>query len=161
MITDAIAVKHGQAEFSWGAGASLVAEGRARGAYLAALRALDANENDVKSNIRTRWLLSGISSLFTPPRIQMLRSPSCKRKLSKAMALLPFLAWALISLIPALLYTSSCSTAASVCQPVRIDRVFASDWEFGIAIVQQPTAQPPCVHTEILASQAPFNGNFP
>jgi hypothetical protein len=44
----------------------------------------------------------------------MLRPPSCKRKLSKAMALLPFLAWASISLIPALLYTSSCSTAASV-----------------------------------------------
>src|SRR6266403_5418949 len=49
MITDVIAVKHGQAEFSWGARANLVAEGRARAAYLAALRALDANENDVKS----------------------------------------------------------------------------------------------------------------
>ena len=49
MITDVIAVKNGQAEFSWGAGANLVAEGRARAAYLAALRALDANENDVKS----------------------------------------------------------------------------------------------------------------
>jgi Fic-DOC domain mobile mystery protein B len=48
MITDAIAVKRGQAEFSWGAGANLVAEGRARAAYLAALRALDENENDVK-----------------------------------------------------------------------------------------------------------------
>jgi hypothetical protein len=44
-----IAVKHGQAEFTWGAGANLVAEGRARAAYQAALRALDANENDVKS----------------------------------------------------------------------------------------------------------------
>jgi Fic-DOC domain mobile mystery protein B len=33
MITDVIAVKHGQAEFTWGAGANLVAEGRARAAY--------------------------------------------------------------------------------------------------------------------------------
>jgi Fic family protein len=49
MITDVIAVKHGQAEFSWGTGANLVEQGRARAAYLAALRALDANENDVKS----------------------------------------------------------------------------------------------------------------
>jgi hypothetical protein len=48
MITDVIAVKHGQAEFSWGAGANLVAEGGARAAYLAALRALDGNENEVK-----------------------------------------------------------------------------------------------------------------
>jgi Fic-DOC domain mobile mystery protein B len=48
MITDVVAVKHGQAEFSWGAGANLVAEGRARSAYLAALRALDADENDIK-----------------------------------------------------------------------------------------------------------------
>jgi len=48
MITEVVAVKHGQAEFSWGAGENLVAEGRARAAYLAALRALDANENDVK-----------------------------------------------------------------------------------------------------------------
>jgi len=30
MITDVIAVKNGQEEFSWGAGANLVAEGRAR-----------------------------------------------------------------------------------------------------------------------------------
>jgi hypothetical protein len=48
MITDVIAVNYEQPEFSWGAGANLVAEGRARAAYLAALRALDANENDVK-----------------------------------------------------------------------------------------------------------------
>jgi Fic-DOC domain mobile mystery protein B len=48
MITDVIAVKHGQAEFSWGAGASLIAEGSARAAYLAALRALDTDENEVK-----------------------------------------------------------------------------------------------------------------
>jgi Fic-DOC domain mobile mystery protein B len=49
MITDVIAVKYGRPEFSWGAGANLVSEGRARADYLAALRALDANENDVKS----------------------------------------------------------------------------------------------------------------
>jgi hypothetical protein len=49
MITDMVAVKHGQDEFSWGAGANLVAGGRARAAYLAALRALDTDENDVKS----------------------------------------------------------------------------------------------------------------
>jgi Fic-DOC domain mobile mystery protein B len=48
MITDVVAVKHGRPEFSWGAGANLVAEARARAAYLAALRALDANGNDVK-----------------------------------------------------------------------------------------------------------------
>jgi Fic-DOC domain mobile mystery protein B len=48
MITDVIAVKHGQAEFSWGAAANLVAQGGGRAAYLAALRALDANENDVR-----------------------------------------------------------------------------------------------------------------
>jgi Fic-DOC domain mobile mystery protein B len=48
MITDVVAVKHGQAEFSWGAGANLVAEGSARAAYLAALRALDIDENEVK-----------------------------------------------------------------------------------------------------------------
>ena len=45
---DLAAVKHGQAEFSWGAGANLVAEGRARSAYLAAVCALDADENDIK-----------------------------------------------------------------------------------------------------------------
>jgi len=49
MITDVVAVKHGQDEFSWGAGANLVVEWRARAAYLAALRALDTDENDVKS----------------------------------------------------------------------------------------------------------------
>jgi Fic-DOC domain mobile mystery protein B len=48
MITDVVAVKHGQAEFTWGVGKDLVAEGNARTGYLAALRALDANENDVK-----------------------------------------------------------------------------------------------------------------
>lgn len=48
MMTDVIAVKLGQPEFTWGAGANLVAEGSARTAYLAALRALDANEKDVK-----------------------------------------------------------------------------------------------------------------
>ena len=48
MITDVLAVKLGQPEFTWGAGKELIAKGNARTAYLAALRALDANENDVK-----------------------------------------------------------------------------------------------------------------
>jgi Fic-DOC domain mobile mystery protein B len=48
MTTDVVAVKLEQSEFSWGAGANLVAEGSARADYLAALRALDADENDVK-----------------------------------------------------------------------------------------------------------------
>jgi hypothetical protein len=48
MITDVSVVKYGQAEFSWGSGVNLGAEGRARAAYLDALRALDASENDVK-----------------------------------------------------------------------------------------------------------------
>jgi len=48
MMTDVIAVKHGQREFTWGTGANLAKEGSARNAYLAALRALDANENDVR-----------------------------------------------------------------------------------------------------------------
>jgi hypothetical protein len=45
---DIVAVKRGQTEFTWGAGKDLVAEGDARSQYLAALRALDADENDVK-----------------------------------------------------------------------------------------------------------------
>ncbi len=49
MITDVVAVKYGRAEFTWGAGKDLVAQGDARTKYLAALRTLDANENDVKS----------------------------------------------------------------------------------------------------------------
>lgn len=49
MITDVVAVKYGRAEFTWGAGKDLVAQEVARTMYLAALRALDANENDVKS----------------------------------------------------------------------------------------------------------------
>jgi Fic-DOC domain mobile mystery protein B len=48
MIADVVAVKYGRPEFTWGAGENLVAEGNARTAYLAALRALDMNENDVK-----------------------------------------------------------------------------------------------------------------
>jgi Fic-DOC domain mobile mystery protein B len=48
MITDIVAVKLGHPEFTWGAGKDLVAEDDARIRYLAALRALDANENDVK-----------------------------------------------------------------------------------------------------------------
>ncbi len=49
MMTDVIALKLGRPEFTWGAGANLVAEGNTRTAYLAALRALDVNENDVQS----------------------------------------------------------------------------------------------------------------
>jgi Fic-DOC domain mobile mystery protein B len=49
MLADIVAVKAGQPEFTWGAGKDLVAEGDARSRYLAALRALDVNENDVKS----------------------------------------------------------------------------------------------------------------
>jgi Fic-DOC domain mobile mystery protein B len=48
MIADVIAVKYDRPEFTWGAGQNLVAEGQARDSYLAALRALDANENHVK-----------------------------------------------------------------------------------------------------------------
>jgi Fic-DOC domain mobile mystery protein B len=48
MIADVVAMKYGRPEFSWGSGQNLVAEGNARAAYLAALRALDANENDVR-----------------------------------------------------------------------------------------------------------------
>jgi Fic-DOC domain mobile mystery protein B len=49
MIADVVAVNYGRTEFSWGAGKDLVAQGDARTRYLAALRTLDANENDVKS----------------------------------------------------------------------------------------------------------------
>jgi Fic-DOC domain mobile mystery protein B len=48
MIADVVAVKHGQVEFTWGAGKDLIAAGDARTRYVAALRTLDANENDVK-----------------------------------------------------------------------------------------------------------------
>ncbi len=48
LIADIVAVKYGQSEFTWGAGTDLVAEGGARTRYLAALRALNANENDVR-----------------------------------------------------------------------------------------------------------------
>lgn len=47
LIADIVAVNYGQAEFTWGSGKNLVAEGDARTRYLAALRALDSNENDV------------------------------------------------------------------------------------------------------------------
>jgi hypothetical protein len=40
--------KCGQSQFTRGIGKDLVAEGDARTHYLAALRALDANENDMK-----------------------------------------------------------------------------------------------------------------
>ena len=48
MIADVVAVKYGRPEFSWGAGHNLVAQGSARAAYLAALRAMDAAANDIK-----------------------------------------------------------------------------------------------------------------
>ena len=48
MITDVLAVKLGRPEFTWGAGANLVAETAARASYLAGVRALDADEDDVK-----------------------------------------------------------------------------------------------------------------
>lgn len=48
MIADVLAVKYDRAEFTWGAGKDLVAQGDARTGYLTALRALDANENDLK-----------------------------------------------------------------------------------------------------------------
>jgi fido (protein-threonine AMPylation protein) len=48
MIVDVVAVKFERPEFTWGAGENLVAEGKAHATYLAALRALDINENDVK-----------------------------------------------------------------------------------------------------------------
>ena len=48
MIADVLAVKCGQMEFTWGDGKDLIAADDARTRYLAALRALDANENDVK-----------------------------------------------------------------------------------------------------------------
>lgn len=49
MMVDVMAVKYDRPEFTWGAGQNLVAEGKARDTYLASLRALDADENDVKS----------------------------------------------------------------------------------------------------------------
>src|ERR1700719_2385865 len=48
MITDVLAVKLGRPEFTWGAGANLVAETAARASYLAGIRPLDANADDVK-----------------------------------------------------------------------------------------------------------------
>jgi len=48
MMTDIIAEKHGQPLFTWGTGVNLVRAGGARSAYLAALCALDADENDVQ-----------------------------------------------------------------------------------------------------------------
>ena len=48
MIADIVAVKYGQAEFSWGAGKGPLAQGDARSRYLAALRSLDVDDNVVK-----------------------------------------------------------------------------------------------------------------
>jgi len=49
MIADVVAIKYRRAQFTWGAGKDLVAQGGASTRYLAALRALDADENDVQS----------------------------------------------------------------------------------------------------------------
>src|SRR5215469_12291470 len=46
-------------------------------------------------------------------------------------------------------------------QLVRVDCVFAIDWEFGVAIIEQPSAQQSCIHAEILTSQALLNRDFP
>jgi Fic-DOC domain mobile mystery protein B len=46
MIADVLAVKHGQSRFTWGR-VNLAEPGPRRDAYTAALRALDANDNDV------------------------------------------------------------------------------------------------------------------
>ena len=48
MIADVVALKYGKAEFTWGARKDLVAQGNARTTYLAALRTLDTNGNNVK-----------------------------------------------------------------------------------------------------------------
>lgn len=56
MIADVLAVKYGRPEFTWGAGKDLVAQGDARTRYLTVLRALDANENDLKGLLDfARW----------------------------------------------------------------------------------------------------------
>lgn len=55
LIADIAAVKYGQPEFAWGAGKDLVTEGDARMRYLAALRALDADENDLKLLLDFAW----------------------------------------------------------------------------------------------------------
>ncbi len=47
LIADILAVKHGHPEFSWGR-AILVPAGVAREAYLAALRALDADDKNIR-----------------------------------------------------------------------------------------------------------------
>jgi Fic-DOC domain mobile mystery protein B len=48
MMTDVVAVKRGRPDFTWGAGTNLAAEDVGRATYLAALRALDENENNVR-----------------------------------------------------------------------------------------------------------------
>ncbi len=49
LLADVLVAKHGRPVFSWGpASANLPAEGAVRTAYLEALKALDANNNDVQ-----------------------------------------------------------------------------------------------------------------
>jgi Fic-DOC domain mobile mystery protein B len=48
MMTDVLAAKRGRPVFTWGAGTNLATENVGRATYLAALRALDDNENNVK-----------------------------------------------------------------------------------------------------------------
>jgi Fic-DOC domain mobile mystery protein B len=48
LIADIAVTKQGNAEFSWGSGNDLIADGENRRRYIAALRSLDANDNDSK-----------------------------------------------------------------------------------------------------------------
>jgi Fic-DOC domain mobile mystery protein B len=48
MMADVIVVKYGSPEFSWGARRNLAVQGAARAAYLAALRALDADSKNIQ-----------------------------------------------------------------------------------------------------------------
>jgi Fic-DOC domain mobile mystery protein B len=53
LLADVLVAKHGRPVFTWGpANANLAREGAVRDAYLAALKALDANDNDVQPLIK-------------------------------------------------------------------------------------------------------------
>jgi Fic-DOC domain mobile mystery protein B len=53
LLADVLVAKHGRPVFTWGpANANLAHEGAVRDAYLAALKALDANDNDVQPLIK-------------------------------------------------------------------------------------------------------------